>query len=98
MGNNESDENDNKESEEEEEEEDGGGGSRRCQQCKIRGSKEGGEYILARQTYQEVKHSDQTDQDGDVIRSTLVGEVRGGWERSYLQFLTPIHTQIRIGF
>ena len=38
-----------------------GGGVCRCRQYKIRQSEEGREPILARQMYQEVKHSDRTD-------------------------------------
>ena len=73
------------------------GGSRRFRKSKIRQSEEGGEPTLARQTYQEVKHSYQTDQKGDFISKTLVDEGRGEWERSSLRFLTPIHTRIQIG-
>ena len=81
MGNYKRDEKNNKESKEEEEEEEEEGGIRLCRKYKIRRSEEGGETILARHTYQEVKDSDRTYQEGDVIWKTLVDEGRGGWER-----------------
>ena len=56
----------------------GGCGGRCCRQCKRRQSEEGGEPIPVHQTYQEVKHSDRIDREGDVIRKNLVDEGRGG--------------------